>query len=149
MGTAIPIYWVLRYHVGKSESSVWCTEAMYVPPLHDCIIKWKHFLHEWPFVRGIHRSLVNSPHKGQRHRALMFSLICIGINDWVNNRETGDLRCDRAHYDVIIILEVYSSTSNVHCKQYMHIGLLLYILYQENNDIELPTEFGLILIFIH
>ena len=22
---------------------------------HDCVIKWKHFPHYWPFVRGIHR----------------------------------------------------------------------------------------------
>ena len=29
----------------------------------------------WPFVRGIHRSPVNSPYKGQWHGALMFSLI--------------------------------------------------------------------------
>ena len=44
------------------------------------------------FVRGIHLSLVNSPHKGQWRRALMFSLICAWINGWVNNREAGDLR---------------------------------------------------------
>ena len=25
------------------------------------------------------------------------------INGWVNNRETGDLRCRRAHYDVIVM----------------------------------------------
>ena len=37
----------------------------------------------WPFVRGIHRSPVNSPHKGQWRGALMFSLICAGINGWV------------------------------------------------------------------
>ena len=30
--------------------------------------------HNWFFVRGIHRSRVNSPHKGQWRRALMFSL---------------------------------------------------------------------------
>ena len=24
-------------------------------------------------------------------------------NDWVNNHETGDLRCNRAHYDVIVM----------------------------------------------
>ena len=30
----------------------------------------------------------------------MFSLICIWINGWVNNREPGDLRRYRAHYDV-------------------------------------------------
>ena len=28
-------------------------------------IKWQHFPRYWPFVRGIHRSPVNSPHKGQ------------------------------------------------------------------------------------
>ena len=32
---------------------------------HDDIIKLKHFPCYWPFVRGIHRSQVNSPHKGQ------------------------------------------------------------------------------------
>ena len=29
--------------------------------LHDDVIKWKHFPRNWPFVRGIHRSPVNSP----------------------------------------------------------------------------------------
>ena len=32
---------------------------------HDDVIKWKHFPRYWPFVRGIHRSLVNSPYKDQ------------------------------------------------------------------------------------
>ena len=56
------------------------------------------------FVRGIHRSPVNSPHKGQWRGALMFPLICVWINGWVNNREAGDLRRYRAHYDVIVML---------------------------------------------
>ena len=43
---------------------------------------------------------VNSPHKGQWRGALMFSLICAWINDWVNNREAGDLRRYRGNYDV-------------------------------------------------
>ena len=42
-------------------------------------------------------------HKGQWHGAFMFSLICVWINDWVNNREAGDLRRYRAHYDVIVM----------------------------------------------
>ena len=70
---------------------------------HDDVIKWKHFPRNWPFVRGIHRSPVNSPHKGQWRGALMFSLICVWINDWVNNREAGDLRRYRAHSDVIVM----------------------------------------------
>ena len=54
--------------------------------LHDDVIKWKRFPRYWPFVRGIHRSPVNSPHKGQWRGALMFYLICARINTWVNNR---------------------------------------------------------------
>ena len=71
--------------------------------LHDDVIKWKHFPRYWPFVRGIHRSSVNSPHQGQWRGALMFSLIYAWINGWVNNREAGDLRRYRAHYDVIVM----------------------------------------------
>ena len=41
-------------------------------PYHDDVIKWKHFPRYWPFVRGIHRSPVNSPHKGQWRGALMY-----------------------------------------------------------------------------
>ena len=39
---------------------------------HDDVIKWKHFPRCWLFVRGIHRSPVNSLHKGQWRRALTF-----------------------------------------------------------------------------
>ena len=67
--------------------------------LNDDVIKWRHFPCYWPFVRGIHRSPVNSPHKGQCRGVLLFSLICT----WINNRKAGDLRRHRAHYDVIVI----------------------------------------------
>ena len=43
------------------------------------------------------------PHKGQWRGALMFSLISAWINAWVNNREAGDLRRRRPHYDVTVI----------------------------------------------
>ena len=46
---------------------------------------------------------VNSPHKGQWRGALMFSLICVWVNGWVNNREAGDLIRHRAHYGVIVM----------------------------------------------
>ena len=52
---------------------------------------------------------VNSPHKGQCRGALMFSLICVWVNDWVNNREAGDLRRYRAHYDVIVMTRLCST----------------------------------------
>ena len=70
---------------------------------HDDVIKWKHFPRNWPFVRKIHRSPVNFPHKGQWRGALMFSLIYVWINDWANNREAGDLRRQHGHYDVIVM----------------------------------------------
>ena len=53
--------------------------------IHNDVIKWKHLPRYWHFVRGIHRSPVISPHKGQWRGALMFSLICARINGWVNN----------------------------------------------------------------
>ena len=74
---------------------------------HDDVIKWKHFPRNWSFVRGIHRSPVNSPHKGQWRGALMFYLICVWINDWVNNGEAGDLRRYRIHYDVTVMISFF------------------------------------------
>ena len=74
-------------------------------PIHDDVIKWKHIPRYWPFVRRIHRSPVNSPHKGQWRLALMFPLICVWINDWVNNGEAGDLRRYRIHYDVTVMCD--------------------------------------------
>ena len=56
-----------------------------------------------PLCGGIHRRPVNSPHKGQWRGALMFSLIYVWINGWINNHEAGDLRRHRAHYDVIVM----------------------------------------------
>ena len=47
---------------------------------------------------------VNSLHKGQWRGTLMFSLIYAWINDWVNNREGGDLRRQRGHNDVIVMV---------------------------------------------
>ena len=74
---------------------------------------------------------VNSPHKGQWGGALMFSLICVWINGWVNNREAGDLRRHRCHYDVNVMFALtgelwrvfpglfwrkkYHQISKVHC----------------------------------
>ena len=43
------------------------------------------------------------PYKGQWRGALIFSLTCAWINYWVNNREAGDLRRHRAHYDVRVM----------------------------------------------
>ena len=81
---------------------------------HDDVIKWKHFPRYWPFMRGIHRSPVNSTHKGQWRGALVFSLICPWINDWVNNREAGDLRRYSGYYDVSVMHTVQVSFCTRH-----------------------------------
>ena len=59
--------------------------------------------HCWPFVWRIHRSPVNSPHKGQWCGALLFSLICASTNTWANNGDVVDLRCHHTHYDVTVM----------------------------------------------
>ena len=63
------------------------------------------------FVRGIHLSPADSPHKAQWRSALMFSLIHAWTNGWTNNRDAGDLRRHRAHYDIIVMITSVSWTS--------------------------------------
>ena len=66
---------------------------------------WRHqtFFALMPFVRGIHRSPMNSPHQGQWRGALKFSLICVWTNGWAHNRDAGDMRHHRTHYYVTVI----------------------------------------------
>ena len=71
---------------------------LHVAEVHDDVIKWQHFPRHCPFVRGIHRSPVNSPYIGQ-----WCGVICAWLKYWVNNREDGDLIRHRGHYDVIVM----------------------------------------------
>ena len=59
----------------------------------------------WSFVRGIHRSPVNSPHKGKWGAALRFFLIRAWTNSWVYNRDAGDLGPHNAYFDVIVTIK--------------------------------------------
>ena len=54
--------------------------------------------------------------KGQKRRALMFSLTCARINDRVNNHEAGDLRRHNAHYDVIVMPDKYLAMVKSRCE---------------------------------
>ena len=63
---------------------------------HDDVMKWKRFPRYWPFVWGIHRSPVNSPHKGQWRGAFIMLMF-----PW----SAGDFRRHRAHYDVIVMFD--------------------------------------------
>ena len=90
------------------------------PPLHIvCLLQQSiqnrmtssngFFLRYWPFVRGIHRWPVNSPHKGQWRWTLMFPLICAWTNGWANSREAVDLGRHRTHYDVTVLINIYGT----------------------------------------
>ena len=64
----------------KGTAFYMCTE--------DAVIKWKHLPRYWPFVRGIHRSPVNSPHKGPLTRSfgVFFDL---RLNKWLSKQSWG------------------------------------------------------------
>ena len=85
---------------------------------HDDVIIWKRFPRYWPFVRGIHWSLMNSPQKGQWHGALVFSLISAWTNGWANDRDAGDLQRHCAHYDVTVMryvaLDIHHTCPQIH-----------------------------------
>ena len=61
--------WVPPAHPDKSGYSLAAVLAVgenshvNSTPVHDDVMKGKHFLRYWPFVRGIHRSRVDSPYK--------------------------------------------------------------------------------------
>ena len=86
-----------------------CVFGFVVFLIHDDVTKWKHFPRYWSFVRGIHRSPVNSPHKGQWRGALMISLICARIKGWVNSGKAGDFKRHLAHCDVTVMWVLYST----------------------------------------
>ena len=69
--------------------------------MQDDVIKWKHFLRYWPFVREAtsYRWIPFTKASG----AELFSLIYALTNGWANNGDAGDLRPRRANYDVTVI----------------------------------------------
>ena len=70
---------------------------------------------------------VISPHKGQWRGALMLSLICARINDWVNYHEAGDLRRHRGHYDISVMIDQGDTESSSFRLQWQrHLEYLLY-----------------------
>ena len=51
----------------------------------------------------------------------MFSVICPWTNGWVDNRDPGDLRRHRAHYDITIVLYVNFKMHNCTSRKENHI----------------------------
>ena len=122
----------IKYHIPQMHSC--CMDFSRIFKTHDDVIKWKHFPRYWPFVRGIHWSPVNSPHNGQWRGALMLSLICARINDWVNNGEAGDLRRTCAHYDVIVMILTTVTVISYSCKTWISIQINQWIAYWTNSS---------------
>ena len=88
-------------------SARWVVDISCLPGADSIHISWwrhqmENFPRYWPFVRGIHRSPVNSMHRGQCRGALLFTLMSVWINGWVNNGEAGNLRRHHAHFDDIV-----------------------------------------------
>ena len=110
----------------NSTTSSFCINSRnWVINVYDDIIKWKYFLCYCPFVRGIHRSPVDSPHKGQWRGTFMFSLICIWTNDWTNNRDAGDLRHHCTQYDVTVMIRYWLVAENFMTSSCIHEVLLI------------------------
>ena len=97
-------------------------------PAHgnDDVIKWKHFPRYWPFVGGIRRSPVNSPHKGQWRGALIFSLICAWKKNkhWVNTREAGDFLILSHQYHILPLFTFLISFSII-ALQWCHCNAMI------------------------
>ena len=92
---------VYIYSKVTNVNFVWLLMTMFVTSW------WRYqkeaFFVSLPFVRGIHRWSVNSPHKDHWRGALTFSLIYAWINVWVNTRDAGGLKSHRAHNDVTVM----------------------------------------------
>ena len=65
---------------------------------YDDIMIWRGLPCYWPFVRGIHQWLVDSPRKKSVMQALLFSLMLAWTNCWTNNWVAGDLTHHVAHF---------------------------------------------------
>ena len=63
-------------------------------------LKREHFPRYWPFYEG--NPLATGGFPSQRLMT-MFSVIYAWTNGWGNNRDVGDLRHGRAHYDVTVL----------------------------------------------
>ena len=65
----------------------------------------------------------------------MFSLIYAWINDWVNNREAGDLRRYRVHYDVTVMFPARLDDFLQANRAYNSIVLITVSMAMRNKDI--------------
>ena len=109
-------------------SEGWCFKAplfFMILKTHSCMVWWRNQIETFSallilcghrksmFVCGMGMKIcywlcmeftVNSPHKSRWSGALMSYLICAWTNSWGNSRDACDLRRNRAHYDVTVMI---------------------------------------------
>ena len=104
--------WLLgtKQHIFGCHPHTYSLQTLYLS--HDDIDKSKHIPRYLSFVRGIHRSPANSPHKGQWYGAFTIFLVCSWRNGWDKNRDASDFRRHNARYDVSVIVRIYKTTVN-------------------------------------
>ena len=92
--------------------SLWCQCNGYPSETHltlkSCEISFIHNIR-------LNRSIVSRFCSEHGSDALIFFLICVWINGWVNNGEAGDLRRHRGHYDVNVM--------DIRPKRILHLNL--------------------------
>ena len=81
------------------ESLTQCWGSLHLIPQPWWCHQMETFSASLALCAGIHRSPGNSLHKGQWRGVLIFTW----TNGRLNNRDVGDLRCHRAHYDVTVM----------------------------------------------
>ena len=113
-------FWEAGTSSGIPPSLLWMSCDTVQTRHHDDVIKRETFSALLALCAGNSPVPVNSPHKGQWRGALMFSLICARINDWVNNREAGDLRRHRCHYDVNVMISYIGTFMVVATNRTLH-----------------------------
>ena len=96
-------------------------------PEHDDVIKWNLFPLYWPFVRRIHRSSVNSPHKGPVVRTLML----FWCGSWLSVKQTIEWQViwdNKSQYDVIVFFSSYPKLKppSFFCESESRHGLVLH-----------------------
>ena len=80
---------------------LYCSIKLIFAPIHDDVIRWNIFRVTGPLC-GEFTGPGEFP--AQRPVARSFDIFFnLRINGWVNNREAGDLRRHRGHYDVSVM----------------------------------------------
>ena len=110
--SAIYVYWGL--HVSPLSFSI--SHQLIIPPWVHARIRyavvrtwWRHPMETFSTLLDLYEGnppvTDGFPSLRPVTQSFVFSLICAWTNGWANNRDAGDLRCHRAHYDFTVIIK--------------------------------------------